>query len=176
MDFLKLFADQERAGFPDLAGSDGQGSIKVSEALLNTIITEQLRGSASIKELHVSPRAGNRFAVRVALVKPAFLPPLSLEVIVEKQPSLPDDPVLVLELSGMGGLLRFAGPVAGFFTALPPGVRIEGERVFVDIRAALAPHGLTPVLNYVEAVEVTTEEGRVVLSFKVRVALAYPDR
>ena len=169
VDFLALFADQERAGFSDLIGSEGQGAIKLSEALLNTVITGQLRDSASIRELHVSPRAGNKFAVRVVLKKPSFLPPISLEVIVQKQPSLPDDPVLVLELSGMGGLLRFAGPVAGFFTALPPGVRMEGERVFVDMRAALAPHGLTSVLNYVETVEVTTEEGRVVLSFKVRV-------
>ena len=46
---------------------------------------------------------------------------------------------------------------------------MEGERVFVDIRAALAPHGLTPVLNYVETIQVTTEDGRVILSFKVRV-------
>ena len=66
VDFLALFADQERAGFPDLIGSEGQGAIKLSEALLNTVITGQLRDSASIRELHVSPRAGNKFAVRVS--------------------------------------------------------------------------------------------------------------
>ena len=169
MDFLALFADQERLGFPDLAGSDGQGSIKVSERLLNTILTEQLRGSTAIRELHVSPRTGNRFAVRLALVKPSFLPPISLEVIVEKQPSLPDDPVLGLKLSGLGGLLRFAGPVAGFMKSLPPGVRMDGEHVSIDIRAALAPHGLTTVLNYVKEVAVGTEEGRLIVVVAVAV-------
>src|SRR4051812_40094833 len=169
IDFLRLFADQERLGFADLAGSEGAGAIRVSERLLNTIIAEQLAGSTVLKSLHVSPRAGNRFGVKLAVVKPAFLPPLSLEVVIEKQPSLPDDPLMVLALSGLGGLMRFAGPAAGFLKSLPPGVRMEGERVFVDIRAALAAHGLSSVLNYVDSVIVTTEDGRLVLAFAVRV-------
>jgi hypothetical protein len=169
VDFLRLFGDQERQGFADLAGSEGAGALRVSEGLLNAVLAEQLQGSTAIKSLHVAPRAGNRFGVRLALVKPAFLPPISLEVIVEKQPELPGDPVMVLLLSGLGGLLRFAGPAAGFLKALPPGVRMEGERVFVDICAALAAKGLASVLNYVESVLVTTEEGRLVLAFSVRV-------
>ena len=166
MDFLALFAEQEQVGFRDFAGSDGQGSIKLSESLLNAILTEQLRGSTVVRELRVSPRAGNRFAVRLSLVKPSFLPAISLEVIVEKQPSLPDDPVLVLALSGVGGLLRFAG---GFLKALPPGVRMEGERVFIDIRAALAARGLTSVLNYLKEVALGSEEGRLLVVFAVGV-------
>jgi hypothetical protein len=165
MDFLRLFADQERHGFPDLAGSSGEGSIRVSERLLNGIVADLLEGSTSIKSLHVTPRAGDRFGVRVSVAKPSFLPPISLDVTVEKQPSLPEDPVMVLGLSGLGGVLRFAG---GFLKSLPPGVRMEGERVFIDLRAALAAKGLTSVLNYVEALRVTSEEGRVILSFKAR--------
>jgi hypothetical protein len=165
MDFLKLFADQKRDGFPDLAGSEGQGTIRLSERLLNTIVTEQLRGSASIRELRLSPRAGNRIGVRVVLAKPSFLPPLSLEVVIDKQPSLPDDPVLGLTLSGMGGMLRFAGPTAAFLNVLPPGVRMAGERVFVDLRAVLAPHGLTSVLDYIREVAVGSEDGRIVVVF-----------
>jgi len=165
MDFLRLFADQERHGFPDLAGSSGEGSIHVSERLLNGIIADQLEGSASIKSLHVTPHAGDRFSVRASVAKASFLPPISIEVVVEKQPSLPGDPVMVLGMSGLGGLLRFAG---AFLKSLPPGVRMEGERVFIDIRAALAAKGLTSVLNYLEAVRVNSEEGRVIVSFKVR--------
>lgn len=169
MDFLKLFRDQERQGFPDLTGSEGQGTIRVSERLLNVIVTEQLRGSASIRELRLSPRTGNRIGVRVVLAKPPFIPPLSLEVIIAKQPSLPDDPVLALTLAGMGGLLRFAGPTAAFLDVLPPGVRMEGERVFVDLRAVLAPHGLTSVLNCIKDVVVGTAEGQLVVVFAAAV-------
>ena len=152
MDFLRLFAEQERQGFADLAGSEGQ---------------------AAIRELHVSPRAGDRFGVRVVLAK-SFLPPISLDVVIDKQPSLPGDPVLALTLSGMGGLLRFAGPVAGFLKALPPGVRMEGDRVFVDLRAVLAPHGLTSILNYVEEVLLSTEEGRLLILFRAAVRGSVP--
>ena len=164
MDALRLFADQERRGFEDLAGSEGQGRFRVSERLLNEIIGEQLRGSALVRELHVTPRAGDRFTVRLVTTK-AFLPPISIEAAIDKQPSLPDDPVLGLTLSGMGGLLRFAG---GLLTSLPPGVRMEGERVFVDLRAALAPHGLTSMLNHVTDVRLTTEEGRLMVTIAVR--------
>ena len=163
MDYLKLLADQERQGFPDLAGSEGQGAIRVSERLLNTILAGQLSGSASIRELRVSPRVGNRFGVRIVLAK-SFIPPISLDVLIDKQPSLPGDPVLGFTLSGMGGLLRFAGPVAGFLKALPPGVRMEGDRVLVDIRAVLARQGLTTLLDYIKDIAVGTEEGRLVVA------------
>jgi hypothetical protein len=169
VDLLALFADQERLGFPDLAGSDGQGSIEISERLLNTILAEQVGGSTAIRELHVSPQAGGRFAVRLALHKPSFLPPLSFEVAVDKQPSLPDDPVLGLTLSGLGGLQRFAGQFAAFAKGLPPGVEMEGNRVLVDIRALLAPHGLTTVLHYLKDVAIGSQEGRLVLVFAVGV-------
>jgi len=169
VDFFKLFAEQERDGFRDLAGSEGQGALRVSERLLNTIVTEQLRGSGAVRELNISPRVGNRFGVRLVLAKPSFLPPISLEVIIEKQPALPDDPVLGLTLSGLGGLLRFAGPAASFLNVLPPGVRMEGERVLLDLRAVLASHGLAAVLDYIQEVRVTTEAGRVVVSFEARV-------
>jgi hypothetical protein len=169
MDILRLLVDQERQGFRDLVGSDGQAAIRVSERLLNAIVAGQVQGRRAVREIRVSPHAGNRLGVRVTMAKPSFLPPIALEVRIDKQPSLPDDPVLGLALSGMGGLLRFAGPLAGFFSSLPPGVRLEGERVFVDLRAVLAPHGLTRVLDYVTDVAVGTEEGTLVVVFAAAV-------
>lgn len=165
MDFLKLFADQAQHGFRDLAGSEGQAAIRVSGPLLNAIVADGLRQSATIRELQLSPRAGNHIGVRMVLAKPSFLPPITFDVVIDKQPSLPADPILGLTLSGLGGLLRFAGPAAGFFKALPPGVRMDGERVFVDVRAALAPHGLSAVLDYLKDVAVGTEDGRLVVAF-----------
>lgn len=167
MNILRLLAEQERDGFPDLAGSAGEGVVRVSERLLNAVIAEQLGRTAAIRDVRVTPRAEDRLGVRVVVAKPSFLPPISIEVIIDKQPSLPDDPVLGLTLSGMGGLLRFAGAAAGFFTSLPAGVRMEGARVFVDLRALLAPHGLTSALDYVQVVRVATEEGRLIVTFQM---------
>src|SRR5258708_27558230 len=109
------------------------------------MVRERLRGWGAVRELNISPRAGDRFGVRLVLAKPSFLPPISLEALIEKQPTLPDDPVLGLTLSGLGGLVRFAGPAASFLNVLPPGGRMEGERALVDLRAALASHGLAGV-------------------------------
>jgi hypothetical protein len=169
VDVLRLFAEQESSGFADLAGSEGQGAVRLSERLLNAIVAGQMRGSGAIREVQVSPLAGNRLALRLFLARPSFLPPIPVEVTIDRQPSLPGDPVLALTLSGMGGLLRFAGPAAGFLNVVPPGVRMEGDRVFVDIRAALARYGLTSVLDYLQDVRVTTEAGRLVVAFTARV-------
>lgn len=169
MNIPRLLADQQRHSFTDLAGSDGHAAIRVSERLLNTILADEIQGSGTIREIQVSPEAGNQLRVRLVVVKPSFLPPITFNVIIDKQPSLPDDPILGLTLSGVGGLLRFAGPAAGFFKVLPPGVRMEGERVFVDLRAALAPRGLSEVFNYLRDVAIGTEEGRLVVAFAVGV-------
>jgi hypothetical protein len=169
MNILRLLADQERQGFADLAGTEGRGVFRVSERLLNALIAEQLQGSAAIREVHVTPRAGDRIGVRIVVAKPSFLPPISLEVMIDTQPSLPDDPILGLTLSGMGGLLRFAGPLTGFLGSLPAGVRLDGARVFVHLRAALAPHGLARVLDFMEEVRVSSEHGRLAVSFAARV-------
>ena len=55
------------------------------------------------------------------------------------------------------------------FPPATPGVRMDGDRVFIDIRAALAPHGLTSILDYVKDVAVGTEDGRLVVAFAVGV-------
>jgi hypothetical protein len=169
MNFLELFADQERRGFPDLAGSQGEFSFRVSKGLLNELVAHALRRSTAIRELHLKPRDGNQIRVRVTLAKPSFLPPISVEVAIERQATLPDDPVLVLGLSGVGGLLRFAGPAAGFLSAVPPGIRLKGEQVLVDIPAALEGQGLAWILNFVEGIRVTTEKEWLIVWCRARV-------
>ena len=44
MDMMSLLADQERRGFADLAGSGGQGVVRVSERLLNAAIAQMVAG------------------------------------------------------------------------------------------------------------------------------------
>jgi hypothetical protein len=71
--------------------------------------------------------------------------------------------VFVLRLLSTG-LLSFAGAAARFFNVLPPGIRMEGDLIYIDIRALLEQRGLAQHLGYLKQLEVTTEEGRFVVS------------
>jgi hypothetical protein len=165
---LGLIAQQQRSGFADVKGTEGQAAIRVSDRLLNQIIATELKRSGAIREARVRSLAGDRFDVRVVLAKPSFLPPITIGVLIERQPSLPENPVLVLRLSGLGGLTRFAGPAAAFLNLLPPGIRMAGDRVLVDVAALLQQRGMGLVIQHVDDLKVTTEEGMVRVGFSAR--------
>jgi len=165
---LDLIAQQQRTGFADVAGSEGQASIRVTDRLLNQVIATELQRSHAVREAHVRALSGDRFAVTLVLAKPSFLPPINIDVLIERQPSLPDSPVLVLKLAGIGGLTRFVGPAAAFLNVLPAGIRMTGDLVHVDLAALLQQHGFAFVLPHVEDVRLTTEDGAVRVGFRAR--------
>jgi hypothetical protein len=127
-----------------------------------------MQPSRAIRKVHVRALAGDRLNVQLVLAGPAFLPPINVGVLIERQPSLPDSPVLVLKLAGMGGLTRLAGPVAGFLNVLPQGIRMAGDRVHVDLGAVLQRRGLGLVLQHVEELRLNTDEGTVRVGFRAR--------
>jgi hypothetical protein len=166
---VNLIAREQAANFPGLSGSEIQGTLRISADLLNEAIAANLAAAAPLRELTVQPRGGNRLDVRVKLAKPAFLPTLSLTLLIEHQPQLPADPVLVMKLSGAAGIIGLAAPAITSFGVLPPGVRLDGDRVLIDLRTLLQRYGQAALLDHAEQLQVTTEEGRLVLCFHARV-------
>jgi hypothetical protein len=154
---------QLAARFAGLSGSDLRAVVRVSAALLAEVIAEYKRSMPAIRDLTVAPRAGNAFDVSVKLAKAPLLPTITLRVAVEKQPSLPGDATLVLHLSGGGPLMRFAGPALQSVGGLPPGIRLEGERLFIDIRAVARDRGRAELLDYAQDVAIATEEGTLIV-------------
>jgi hypothetical protein len=167
IDVLKLFLEQQASGFPDVAGARASATLPISDRLVTRLVAQSLPPSAPISEIDVRAGNANRFSVRVRLTRPALLPPITVNLAIDRQPVLPSDPVLILRLLSTG-LLSFAGAAARFFNVLPPGIRIDGELIFVDFRALLAPRGLAAHLNYLEHLEITTEEGRFIISVRAR--------
>jgi hypothetical protein len=165
---LELIAQQQRAGFADVSGTEGEATLRMTDRLLNQILAAELQQSRAIRSANVRALAGDRFDVRLALAKPSFLPPITIGVLIERQPSLPDSPVLVLRLTGIGGLTRFAGPAAAFLNVLPPGVAMNGDIVHVDLGALLRQRGLEFTLQHVDDLRVHTEEGAVRIGFRAR--------
>ena len=165
-----LLARLRAARFADLAGSEAYTVIRIGERLLNESAAAFIPASSMVRDVRIHPRASNQIDVQLKLAKPAFLPAFNISLQIDRQPQLPEDAELVLRLSGAGGLLRLAAPAIESYGALPAGVRLDGDRVIVDVRRALQSRGHGEVLDYVDQLQVLSEESRLVLAiqFKVR--------
>jgi hypothetical protein len=165
--FVELFRRQQASGFEDLRGAEASLTVPVSERLLNEAIAQSLPASAPVRELHVRPQAGDRFAVRVRLGSSPWLPAINLGLVIDRQPDLPSSPVLVLRLEA-SGLSALAGAALRFLNALPPGIRMEADRTFVDVATLLDAGGLGGYLTHVNELRVNTVDGAVVIFIRGR--------
>lgn len=146
--------------FRDLAGARITAVTPVSEALVNQLIAASLPANAPVRSVSIVPEAGDHFSVRI-VAKAALIPAITLKLAVDQQPRLPGSPVLTLRMVTLGGFFGLAsGVIAGM---LPPGIRLEGERILVDLRAMAAQHGASDLFDYLTDLQVHTDEGRVVL-------------
>ncbi len=169
-----LFTRQRAGGFADLRGARANVTLPVSDRLLNEIISGALPPSAPVRDVQVTSRSGNRIGVRLKIAAASFLPPINLTLAIERQPELPASPVLVLRME-MGGLLSMAGSALRFLDALPPGIRVEDDRIFVDLATLLAEQGLAELLEYADQMNVTTVDGALVVALRVLIRGGAPD-
>ena len=155
----------------ELAGATVAADIPVPDTLANRLIAERLR-TMNVPVSDVRVRALDRDALEAHItVKGArMVPVLRILAQIERQP-LPRDPLLVLRWSmpSMGPLAMFAGPVLSHFKKLPPGIRMDGERIMVDVRQLLAEQGLADVLEYLTDLQVHTRAGAILLRVGIRV-------
>ena len=162
-----ILAEQLGSGLPGLAGSALNATVRLTDALLNRIVTASLPPAAPVRAITLAALAGNAVDVHVT-PKSAILPRLHARLEIEKQATLPDDPVLVLRVAGGAGMLL--GLAGSFFAgSLPPGVRIEGSQVHVDVRAMAAAHGQSSHLRYARSLHVAVDEGVVVITIAAAV-------
>ena len=166
---LELLRRQMALGFRGIAGSRISVRIPVSEALINEAIAISLPPGARVREVQVNPRAYDRARVRIVVSKPSFLPPITFTVAIERQPSLPDSPDLVLRLEGAGAMLTFAGPALAFLNALPPGILMRGDQVFINVLELARSQELGEWFRFVDRLQVTTEPGQVVVTVEAGV-------
>lgn len=165
----RLLDHLQRTGFADLRGAHASAHVPVPERLLNDMIKDALPQGGAVREARVRPHAGNRLDIQVKLSRPAFLPPVNVTAAIERQPELPHSPEIVLRLSTLPGVMSLAGGAAAFFNVLPPGVRMEGERVLVNIAELARQHGRSDVLEFVRRMQVTTAEGVVLLDLDIAI-------
>jgi hypothetical protein len=167
-ELAEILLRQQTAGFPGIAGAHLAAFIPVSASLLNEVLAQALPSSAPVSDVHIEPQAGNALRVHLRIARAPIIPPLTVTLLIERQPQLPDSPVLVLRLAS-SGLTVLARAANRFLEALPPGFRMENDLILVDIAELLRQRGALMWLQYVRELEITTAPGAVLLSVRASV-------
>jgi len=136
--------------------------IPIPRALVNHFIGRALAGrDTPIRALDIRPRDGDRFDAIVTVTWP-FVPSLTVSFEIERQPLFPESPILVLRWSFLGAVGAFASRLTSSLR-LPDSVRLDGDRVLLNIPmlAALSPAG--SMLGYVKLLELHTADGQMII-------------
>ena len=155
----------------ELAGGHVAGEIPLTADLINRVIAGRLSASrAPISSVTIEPGEDGAFSARVRLSVP-LVPPFTIQAALAEQPRFPDSPVLVLRWSvaGLGPFGTLAGAAVALLGKLPPGIRVDGDRVSIDLADVLRAQGGEDVLPLLRELRVSTGEGRVVVRFDARV-------
>ena len=164
---VRIFEQLRASRFADLAGARVSASIPVSERLLNELVVSAIPPSVPVRDVTIQPRRGDRFSVRARLARVDFLPPITITVAIERQPELPDSP-LVLRLTSFPGLITMIGAAFPIASKLPPGIRMDKDRVLVDLKTLAESQGYADLLTLVEKVRLTTDEGKLIVALEAR--------
>jgi hypothetical protein len=161
--WLTLLQEQQRNAFADLAGTRADVVLPVADTLLTHLALQRLPSRWPVRDLTLRALGENAIAVRVRLSRPSFLPAISIRLVIERQPQLPDTPVLVLRVI-KEGVAALAAPLLQFVDALPPFLRFDGERLFVDLRVLAQQYGAEQWLQFLQTLQLTTEPGWVIVT------------
>lgn len=164
--------DLSNIPFADLAGSRVSARIPVSRAFLNRLVADALTDRKTpIRGVDIQPRAGDRFDAVVTVSWP-FVPALTVTFSVDQQPSFPASPVLVLRWSLLGAVGAFASRLIEAFDRLPDGVRLDADRLLLDLPVLAARSPVAMMLPYVKALELHTLDDRAVIDLELAISEA----
>jgi hypothetical protein len=161
---IELLHAQYRSGFPAFTGSEATLALPVDDRWITDVMQATTPAGAPIRDLQVRSLAADRFQVAFHIAKMPFLPAMTLTFEVHRQPELPQDPVLVLRLTGPAGVLAMVLPVLLKKDVLPPGVSLEGELLSLNVQTLLEQRGAGDVLRCIKALTLHTREGKFIVS------------
>src|SRR5437762_13060039 len=160
--WMTMLLEQRTSKFDAISGATASFVIPISDTLITDVVARQL--PASVRELEIRGLSGNQLSVGVRLRNPAWFPRINAKLHIERQPLLPDEPVLVVRLVSHGALAAFAGPAARFLSALPSWLQMDGDLLRLDIASLWRELDADDALFYLRRAEVTTREGSIVLA------------
>jgi hypothetical protein len=166
----ELLAQLQSSAFRDIAGSRVSARIPVSRSLLNQLVAQALQGTTTpVRQVDIRPREGDQLDAVVTVSWP-FVPPLKIAIAIDRQPQFPAPAVLVLRRSALGGLGAIASRLIAALDRLPPGIRLDGNRVELDIPVLAARSPAAPMLRFVRGLELHTAADRAVIVADLEIA------
>lgn len=151
--------------FSELKGTTVDASIPVPQDLINEIIKESLRGNKTIQSAQVSVHRQNQVA---ANLKTSLIPwPLNLKLKLDRSVDFASygSPKIRAWMENN----RLLGSLGSLFNALPEGVKLYGDQVVLDLGVFLRAPEQKQMLELVKAVDIQTEEGRMIFDVKIEI-------
>ena len=148
------------------------GEIPLSTAIVNRLIAQRMSAmQGPIGGVHVEAHDGQRLTITLSMRGQSLIPVVKIAARIEQQPVFPRPALLALRWSmpGLGPLARFASPALAYFKAMPRGIRIDGDRLSVDIVELLRAQELGELGDYITRLQIDTREGAFLVRFDTRV-------
>ena len=161
----KIFQKIIDNNFSDLKGTIVDASVPVPQGLVNELINAALTGNRTVESIQASVHAQNRVSLSV---KTTLLPwPLNLKLKLDKAVDFASysSPKIRAWMENN----RLLGSLGSLFNALPPGIKLYGNQVVVDLGAFLRTPEQKRLLELVRSVGIQTEEGQVILDIHAEV-------
>ena len=151
--------------FSDLRGTTVNASVPVPEYLINEILQAALQGNKNIESCLVSIHERNQIS---ATVKTTLLP-WSLNLKLKLDNSIDFASYSSPKIRAWLENNILLGRLGSFFNALPEGIKLYGNQVVIDIGSFVKTSDQKRMLNLVKSVEMSTEEGVLILGVKIEV-------
>jgi hypothetical protein len=161
----KLFGKLKAGDFSDLQGLTGDLSIPVGQTIINELIQAELQGHKSIASCVISIHPQNR--VSIDLKTTIFPLPLNLKLKLDKSVDFASYASPKIRAWLENNLLL--GSLGSMLNVLPPGIKLYGNQLVVDLGAFLRKPEQKRMLELVKSVGINTAQGKLILDVKIEV-------
>jgi hypothetical protein len=165
----RILDEQLRNGFADIHGSDISLTIPLTDRIVNELVAAALPPGGKVREVQLQAQANNQIAAKVGWSGFALLPSITVTLVIEGQPALPEHAVLTLRLSNTSKFVGLAASTLPAMVKLPPGINLVEDRIAIDLRQVRAAQGFGQWLPYLTHLNITTLPGTVVLHLRAAI-------
>ena len=161
----KIFQKIINNNFSELQGAAVDALIPIPQTLINELIAATLKGNKNISSVRASVHPQNKISLDV---KTTLLPwPLNLKLKLDTSVDLASysSPKIRAWMENN----RLLGSLGSLFNALPPGIKLYGDQVVIDLGAFLRTPEQRRILELIKTVGIRTETGKLILNVKVKI-------